>query len=217
MDDRIVVWQPVYFPKLHYLARIQDADVFVIFDSAEFSRQSRQHRTQIEYREVDWLTIPVHHDGTVRIKNARIDMAKHWGKKHLKTLQVKYGGTAPSPYEPLYDALTNDARLTDIVIPTLLKTIDLFDIDIDIYLSSRIELEYKKGDASNYLARLTENFNCDTYYCGKNAYESYLDDAPFNQRDIEIGIQDWESSWPEGNVNCLDVIYQAENPTEYIK
>lgn len=219
MTRKMVVWQPLYFPRLHYLARLETAEVFVIFDIAEFSRQSRQHRTEIDYGGQSWLTIPVsHQNDSDPIKDVSVDMSERWWKTHRKTITAKYGNEAPEPFVSEFDLeLNQDISLGEFTVPLLRKIINIFDINIQIRLASEVEIEYIKGNASRYLARVTDYFNCDTYYCGRNAYDSYLDKEEFKSRGIEISIQRWESSWSSGNVNCLDVIYQSDMPQRHIK
>lgn len=218
MADVLTVWQPLYFPTLHYFNRLSNSDVFVIFDDAEFSRRSRQHRTPIEFQNNRWLTIPVPRDiETTPINETPLDMQQPWPKRHLGTLEAKYGGAAPDVFEQYYKILTADSTLSEITVPLLEKVMDIFDITVDVFKSSELDVTYVKGEASSYNARLTDELDCDTYYCGQNAYKSYLDETEFTRRDIEIQIQDWDPQWPDGNVICLDPIFGSSNPRDAIQ
>lgn len=105
MVTTVAAYQPRYFPRLHYLARAQQADVFIIYDDVEFSRRSRQHRAAISVGESDWLTIPVEHSGKkTRICDATIDMSTPWMSEHIETLVHKYGSRAYA-LEPFYESL----------------------------------------------------------------------------------------------------------------
>ena len=105
MSGTIAVYQPHYYPRLHYLARAQQADVFVIYDDVEFSRRSRHHRAHIDYYDKKWLTIPVAHTGRdTLITEARIDMSVPWPARHVQTLVGKYGSDA-AELEPFYRRL----------------------------------------------------------------------------------------------------------------
>ncbi|KAA9410365.1 hypothetical protein EGO51_11315 [Haloarcula hispanica] len=217
MTGSLVVWQPVYYPNLHFLARLNQAEEFVIFDTAEFSRQSRQHRAPIKFGGKKWLTIPILHDSDHEaITEAKLDMSQKWPKKHLKTIKSKYGGNAPAPFGEIYNELDEGSTLPDITVPLIRELIDLFEIDIKMYSASELDVPYTKGEPSNYLARLTEELGHTTYLCGQRAYENYLDQEPFKQRGIDIEIQNWEPDWKDGNVICLDVLYEAESPATHI-
>ena len=218
MSGRLVVWQPVYYPKLHYLARLARADEFVVFDTAEFSRQSRQHRAPIEYGGKTWLTIPIHHgDDSSSLREVKIDMSKKWGRKHLMTLQAKYGGNASDMFADLYESLDTDATLNDITVPLLLRLLEQFDIEIAVTRASELDVPYERGEPSEFLARVTEHLGYETYYCGKRAYENYLQQDPFEQRGIAIETQDWEPTWSDGNTICLDALFGSSNPAQYVE
>jgi hypothetical protein len=95
MTGVVAISQPRYYPRLHYLARVQEADVFVIYDDVQFSRRSPQHRAPIDYRDRTWLTIPIRHAGEhPSIDETRIDMSEPWPSRHVQTLHWKYGDAA---------------------------------------------------------------------------------------------------------------------------
>lgn len=97
--------QPQYYPPLHYFARVQQADVFFLYDDVQFSRGSLQHRVFIRDGSRDWLTIPVRNTGidTV-ITDARIDMATPWPARHIRALVEQYGEDARE-LAPFYERL----------------------------------------------------------------------------------------------------------------
>lgn len=216
MTASVTVYQPRYYPRLHYLARVQAADIFIIYDDVEFSRQSRQHRAEIDFGGARWITIPVKHTGNeTLIKDARIDMERHWIDKHLNTIQAKYGGDSSDLFRAKYDSLGEDARLVDITIPTMSKLFDIFDVDTQVVRSSSIDIE-PKDDPSEYLAELVNHYEGDTYISGGAGYENYLREEPFDEYDIDVTVQNWTPTWDDGNVCALDVVMNSETPHEYI-
>lgn len=218
MTVRTVIYQPCYYPKLHYLSRISNADKLIIFDDVEFSRRSCQHRAEIKFGDKRWLTIPTQHTGSnIQINEAVIDNSQRWQDKHVGTLKHKYGGGIEI-FEPYYDQ-TRDAEnslLVDFTVNILLELFDQFDINTTVYRSSEIPISHP-GDPSKYLAQLTEHVSGTDYVCGQRAYDEYLDDSFFDDRGIEIDIQDWESQWPDGNVCSLDVLYNTDDPSRFIE
>jgi len=217
MSQSVVVYQPCYFPKLHYIARIDDADVFIVFDDVEFSRRSRQHRCQIDFASKKWLTIPVKHTGQeILIKDAIIDNSGRWHTEHYQTLVHKYGSDA-SRFETYYEAIkdVDEPRLVDVTVPTLVELLDAFSVDVEILRSSELDVEHP-GDATTYIRNLVESVDGDEYICGKRAYENYLRDEEFDKHDIRIEIQNWEPKWEDGNVCALDVLFNAAEPSEYL-
>ena len=216
MAGTTVIYQPCYFPKLHYLARVNSADDFIIFDDVEFSRRSRQHRAEIDFHGKQWLTIPVKHTGTTLLKNAKIDNSGRWQEKHQKTLKHKYG-TESSLFDEYFEASAtqDDSNLIDFTTDTLFELFNQFDVETSVHWSSKIPVEHP-GDPSEYLAALTEYVSGDTYLCGQGVYDGYLDTSFFDSRGIKVKTQNWDSEWEGGNVCSLDVLFNTDNPEEYI-
>ncbi|WP_114575497.1 WbqC family protein [Saliphagus sp. LR7] len=105
MTGLVAAYQPHYYPRLHYLARARQADVFVIYDDVQFSRSSPHHRAPIDYQGRSWLTVPVRNTGVeTPIDDARIDMSEPWPARHLRTLVGKYGEAA-TELRPFYERL----------------------------------------------------------------------------------------------------------------
>lgn len=352
MTGVVTAYQPHYFPRLHYLARAQQADTFVIYDDVQFSRGSPQHHTPIKYHDKEKLIAPVRHVGRTPINEARLDLSERWPASHLQTLCGKYGCAAAelAPFyerlcpaildieylrenvetvmeladglrgedlveecveldaqwrerkddldelreekqviedsiakrkledpdadievlvaeaervnerlsEPLTaseelqerrnrtlvelsalldrdaavewlelhelwtiagiepEELMDEPKLVDLTIPILNELFDRFDVTSTVVRSSELGIDHP-GDASEYLARMTEAFDGDAYLSGGVGYENYLDEEPFEERGIDVLVQDWEPTWVEGNVCSLDVLFGADDPGQYIR
>jgi len=217
MGASVAVYQPRYYPRLHYLARAQMVDMFVLYDDVEFSRQSPQHRAQIDFGGKTWLTVPVKHTGNeTRIDEAEIDMDQRWRSTHTNTLMAKYGGSAASEFEPFYNALNMDARLVDLTIPLIHDLFDRFKVETEVIRSSAINFD-RTDDPSENLARLVRELGGEVYVSGGRGYENYLDETPFNERGIDVTVQDWTPLWDDGNVCALDVLFKADHPPKYVR
>lgn len=358
MGRIVTAYQPHYYPRLHYLARAQQADVFVVYDDVQFSRGSPQHRAPVQYYDKERLVAPVQRMGRdTRIDEARLDLSERWPSAHLQTLQGKYGDAAAelSPFykeicakvidvehlrenreavaelaggrvgeklvkrctrldarwrekraelddlrerkaaietriadrkreNPLADIgelvaeveevnerltepeaaaerlrerrdralvslsellesndeanandvewvsldelwslagitadeLMADVKLVDLTIPLLEELLERFDVTSTVVRSSELDVEHP-GDASVYLARMTEVLDGDGYLSGGVGYENYLDEGPFDERGIDVLVQDWEPTWEGGNVCSLDVLFGSDDPGRYIR
>jgi len=214
--NRVVIYQPYYFPKLHYLARVNKAQEFIIFDDVKLMTPSEHHRTEIEFGSKQWLTVPIRGSGNVQIKDAEVNTTERWPDQHYKTLKHKYG-QGVEIFEKYYNtwARQDELKLTEVTVPLLKELLVHFEIDVNIRRSSEIDIH--GADASEYLARLTEWVDGDQYFCGRTAYDAYLDESAFKSRNIELQIQDWEPQWPDGNAVCLDVLFNSETPEEYVQ
>jgi hypothetical protein len=93
--------QPQYFPRLHYFARILQADIFMIREDVQFVKKhtypdgktgkSYQADTPIKSANTtQLLAIPTKHDGFQSIKETNISYDVDWVGSHLKTLQINY-------------------------------------------------------------------------------------------------------------------------------
>lgn len=354
MSGIVAAYQPRYYPRLHYLARAEQADTFVIYDDVEFSRRSPHHRAPIEHYGKRWLSIPIQHTGVhTTLDEARVDMTEPWPVGHLKTLVGKYGEEAaewapfyeelcPSVIDIAYlrehpdevakrledstdaglvddclhlddrwrtrsrnakledlreekDRIANeitrrkrgdqeadvealiekanavkeqlasaesscrdakerrnqvllelsatldgagverlpmqrlweldgidpgtvlaDTGLTELTIPLLEELFHRFDVTSDVVRSTELPVEHP-GDPSRYQARLTEYLDGDCYLSGEVGYEEYLDEEPFDERGIDVLVQEWTPDWEDGNVCALDVLYSTEDPGRYIE
>lgn len=218
MPESVAIYQPRYYPRLHYLARASQSDVFVLLDDVEFSRRSRQHRAELSLGSQQWLTIPVKHENDdVLITEAEIDTSSRFAEKHYGTLKHKYGSEAEI-LEPFYQGVDDrqTLRLVEITVPTLLEVFDRFDIDTEVVRSSELDVEHP-GNASEYLAQLTDAVDGSTYVSGETGYENYLEEEPFERRDIDVAVQQWTPEWEDGNVCCLDVLFDSSLPRKHVE
>ena len=56
----VTIHQPNYLPYLGFFDKMEKADIFVIHDDSQFSRQDFHHRNRIRIRSGGtWLTVPV--------------------------------------------------------------------------------------------------------------------------------------------------------------
>lgn len=353
MTGVVTAYQPHYYPRLHYLARAQQADVFVIYDDVQFSRGSSQNSAPIEYQGMESLVAPVKHTGRdTSIDGAVLDMTEPWPTRHLETLVGKYGSVAEEltpfyerlcasildieflrtqvdevvaliddrrgeelveeclqrdaewrtqkrelddlrrekkrirdcvaerkredPTADIEDLVTeagvldkrlsgsetacqtlkeqrnrslvelsdlldeddpvqwlsmhelwmvtgmepeelmNETMLVELTVPTLRELLDRFGVTSTVVRSSELDVEHP-GDPSEYLARLTAHFGGDSYLSGKVGYDNYLDEKPFDERGLDVIVQDWTPTWEDGNVCALDVLFNAEKPGRYIR
>ncbi len=92
--------QPQYFPRLHYFARILNADVFVIRDDVKYVRKHKypdgkvgksfQSHTPIKQSfGTHILAVPVKHN-SLPLLETEVSYDQNWVENHLKTLQFAY-------------------------------------------------------------------------------------------------------------------------------
>lgn len=93
--------QPQYFPRLHYFARMVQADVFMVRDDCQYVRRhkypdgstdwSYQAHTPIKHPEgVFCLGVPVKHQPPTALTESCIAYESEWITKHINTLKTYY-------------------------------------------------------------------------------------------------------------------------------
>lgn len=93
--------QPQYFPRLHYFARILNADLFVIRDDCQFVRKHKYpgNRVDKSYQadtpikqafNIQLMSFPVQHDGFSALSATKIFYGNTWVNDHLKALTIGY-------------------------------------------------------------------------------------------------------------------------------
>lgn len=109
---RVSIYQPRYFPQLHYFNRMLDADIFIFLDTAQYTKSLRQRVGEEERRFPSFqsdtpiklpqgkflLTVPVQHAGYSPLNQTGIDYGQHWNVKHFAVIKAAY---KKAPYFPI--------------------------------------------------------------------------------------------------------------------
>lgn len=171
--------QPQYFPRLHYFARILNADIFAIRDEAQFVRKhkypdgkndkSYQAHTPIKQSfGAQLLTIPTQHEGFIPINETKISYDQDWAEEHLKTLRIAYAHALffKSVYPDIENLLSKRyENLADLNIATILwgilkllgeknvttKMLTIPNVIKKLKSKNKRLAEIKKGSESNSL------------------------------------------------------------------
>lgn len=162
----LTIYQPQYFPRLHYFARICASDVFVILDSAQYTkslvhltqkgrerRKSYQSDTPIKYPQGEYfLTVPIKHDGLLPINKTQIDYSHKWVPKHLSTIKTFYSKAKnfenlfPQIKEVLTQKYDNLAELNIKIIIWALSSIFGLDFKVKDLTLENLNKNLEKGD-----------------------------------------------------------------------
>lgn len=192
----IAIHQPNYLPYLGFFDKMANADIFVIYDDAQFNKEDFQHRNRIRiYHGWKYLTVPVEKKHTpirdIRIRNERMIKGIPWQEAHLKEIGDNYKDTLY--YARYVDRL--DALYTD-------KYDKLIDLNMDIinFLKGAFNIRTKMIFASELgftsrsterLADITEALGGDAYLSGP-AGRNYLDVSLFESKNISVKFQDFK-------------------------
>ncbi len=179
-------------PWLGYLDKVDSADVFVLLDTVQFEKNGWQNRNRIAtHNGWMWLTVPVMHSLGLSIAETEIDNRKNWGRKHLQSLITNYSKT---PFFKDYRAYLEEQYSKEHRFLSELSC-EMFSWFIStIGIETRIEtaslLEKFPEDPNERLAALVASLGGDIYLAGSGS-RSYLDEAVFSARGIEVVFQDY--------------------------
>ncbi len=185
---RVAIHQPNFLPYPGFFSKMLRADVFVLYDTAQFSRREYHNRNRIKTSQgVRWITVPVKVSGFPPIAAVDVDNAQDWQRKIWKSLEVNYG-RAPyfDRYAPELKRLLGErhwARLADLNCELIGLLGKLLAIDTRLVLASEL-VPATDGDATEKLVNLVRAAGGDTYVSGPGG-RHYLDKAKFGEVRLE--------------------------------
>ncbi len=94
---KTAILQSNFLPWKGYFDIINQVDLFILFDDAQFTKNDWRNRNVIKTNKgLQWLSVPVHHTGRFGQKICETEtLCSNWAEKHIKTIQMSY---ARSPY-----------------------------------------------------------------------------------------------------------------------
>src|SRR5258708_3970829 len=115
---RVTIHQPTYLPYLGFFAKVSAADIFIIYDTAQYEKGSIHNRQRIRGSQGSfWLTIPLKSSLT-SFRDTEISYGpniKHsWYSAHWRSIEGSYSKTPFfSRYkDELFDLYHNDHPAT---------------------------------------------------------------------------------------------------------
>jgi hypothetical protein len=89
---KVAIHQPNYLPWAGYFKKMAMADIFVILDTVQFSKDSYTQRTKIRTKDGWlWLTIPIEKEFNFKpIHEVRLPGDGKWLKKHWTSIMANY-------------------------------------------------------------------------------------------------------------------------------
>ncbi|MEN6374694.1 MAG: WbqC family protein [Smithella sp.] len=194
---RVVINQSNYIPWKGYFDLIHDADIFIFYDDAQYTKNDWRNRNKLKCNESTlWLTIPVGIDLNRRICDVSINNYK-WQSKHLKTIIQLY---SKAPYfnylkdflEEVYieNKWHNLSVLNQFIIKKIAR--DFLGIKACFLNSADLQCE---GKGQDKVLNLLKSVSATTYLSGPAA-KNYLLPSSFEQENIELIWKDY-SGYPE--------------------
>jgi hypothetical protein len=194
---KVAIIQSNYIPWKGYFDLMARADVLVIYDEVQYTKNDWRNRNIIKTPNgTQWLTIPVRQRSlSQRIFETEVTDPK-WAVKHLRTMHMNY---AKAPFfkevfpvlESVYELL-DTPFLSEINLQLLLTVRDMLGISTEIIDSRNLNME---GDRSGRLVDAVLKLGGTEYISGPSA-KGYLNEHLFEREGISVSWMDY-SHYPE--------------------
>lgn len=183
------IMQPTYLPWIGYFDLYDQADVFVLLDTVQFSRQSWQQRNRVKTRQgLQWLSVPVIKKFPQSIREAIIS-DPFAVAKHLDTIAHNYSKAGAfndyfDDFAKVFNESIEHSRLVDLNCGLIDYFKYALGIDTRTVISSELGIE---GKRTAMLADICEYFGATTYLSPQGAANYLIEDAEvFFNRGIDV-------------------------------
>jgi hypothetical protein len=181
-----------YLPWLRYFEKIARSDVFIVLDTIQYNKNGWQNRNRVKTPGgATLLTVPVFEKLGQNLDQVRINNTTPWQRKHERTLEQAYH---KAPFfadhaDFLADTYTRRWEFLNALNRHMLEYfIRALGIAARVIHASELPVS---GTATERLVNLIRAVDCDRYYSGAYAVESYLDAALLERAGIGLELQHW--------------------------
>ena len=184
---KVAIHQPNYLPWMGFFQKMALADIFVILDTVQFSKDSYTQRTKIRTKEGwIWLTIPIEKKYYFKpIKNIHLPQDKKWLKRHKMSIISNY-----SKCKFVDDEFVNEyysgkfEKLQQFNERGIFYLKDKFRIKTEIVRASELDI-VDNLKSTDLLADIVKKVGGDVYISGSGG-EKYMDEGKFLMNDVKL-------------------------------
>jgi len=198
---KAAIHQSHYLPWLSYWHKAASADVFVVLDDVQYTKNDWQNRNKIKGPGGPLLlTVPVFHRIGRTIAETEIDAARGWARKHREAVRLSYA-KAPffERYFPALDGLYARGwrRLGEVNEAFFSWAAGALGLRTRVVKSSDLGVG---GVANERLIAICGAVGSDVYLSGRRAAETYLKPEAFAAAGVGLEIQHWSCPvYPQGH------------------
>jgi len=218
MGKRIAILQSNYIPWKGYFDLINSVDEFILYDTAQFTKNDWRNRNKIKTSGgLLWLSIPVSHRFGQLIQDTAISDST-WGRKHWRSLSQAYAKaphfkTYKTAFEELYDKCGAERKLSNVNFQFIKEVCAILGIKTPITWSRDYRLVDGKTER---LVDLCKQRGASEYLSGPAA-GNYIKPELFSQENIHLtyidysGYPEYPQLYPpfEHYVSVLDLIFNT--------
>jgi hypothetical protein len=225
-QKKVAILQSNYIPWKGYFDLINSVDEFVLFDTAQYTRQDWRNRNTIKTPQgPQWLTVPIKSKFPQLVQETEISDPS-WKERHWKTLVQNYGRAAYfGVFQPQFEELylgCEERMLSRMNFRFLTEICGLLGIRTHFTWSS----DYPAVDGkTERLVAWCKQLGATQYFSGPAA-KSYMDESLFAKENIAVRYVDY-SGYPEYRqlhppfqhaVTIIDLIFnEGPDATRYMK
>lgn len=213
----VAIHQPNYIPGLGFFHKMASADVFVLLDNVQYSKNNYTNRNRIRSRDGwSWLTVPVRLSGHFGQLISEVETAQDdWETKHWKRLLQEYGH-APHfrQYQERLQPVYARRRVNLAEINSELIEFVRVSMGIGARMIKASELAVS-GQSSDLLLAICKELGATTYLSGQGG-KKYLETAKFVAAGIAVEYQEFlHPHYQQGraefvpNLSILDLLFHA--------
>lgn len=217
---RAVIIQSNYIPWKGYFDLLSRADIVVILDTVQSTKNDWRNRNQIKTKSGKlWLTVPIRHSNSLRINQVEV-ASDNWAHKHLQSISQAYSH-APNYLDwfpqlaTWYEEAGTCKRISEINRLFIQRITNFLGIKSEFRDAETI-LTYEEHDDLDPTQRLIQICNrvgANRYLSGPAA-RTYLDESRFSDHSIGVEWFDYEGykQYPqlhgdfEHSVSILDLL-----------
>jgi hypothetical protein len=168
---KVTIHQPEHFPYLGFFQKMSSADMFVILDDAQYTKENFQNRNKFLNKNgvEEYFTIELEQGANKKlIKDVLVNDKTKWRTKLLTKLQTNFKVDLSEIYQ--YD------KLIDINMASINYCKERLGITTPMVFSSELNINTTR---SQRLADICKHFNATEYISGGGG-RAYLDESLFD-------------------------------------
>lgn len=215
---KVAILQSCYMPWKGYFDIIGMADIFVIYDDVQYSKNHWHNRNQIKTDHgLRWLTVPVSRGAGLATRIDEVTVARDFAQAHLALIEQAYEGAlhfaeVRTLVEEVLRVASGQMLLTDINYMSITAISRYLGLFTPMVLSR--DLDGGGGAPTERLVRICKKLGATSYLSGPSA-QSYLEVNLFKEAGIDVEWMDY-SGYGEyrqlhgnfiHNVSILDLIF----------
>jgi hypothetical protein len=215
----VVIHQPDFMPYPGFFHRLLSADLFVVLDHVQFLHNSKSwhHRDLIKTAQGSaWLTVSVKKaPRSTPIRSIELADDVDWRRRHINLMTQHYR-RAPF-FEEILPHIQNlyaleCRKLIDFNLASIHMLMHLFDIHIDMVLSSDLQPQFTGCDLLVDLVQKVRG----THYLSGTGARNYYQQGPFEAAGITVQWQRYEPlTYPQRytgfipNLSSIDMLFNC--------